>query len=49
MEQLAARRGVPLRLHTIIYKLVDELKDDLSRRLPPLVSENVLGENATLT
>uniref|UniRef100_A0A3Q3X0B7 Translation initiation factor IF-2, mitochondrial n=1 Tax=Mola mola TaxID=94237 RepID=A0A3Q3X0B7_MOLML len=42
VEQLAARRGVPLRLHTVIYKLVDELKDDLSGRLPPLVSENVL-------
>lgn len=47
IQQLAARRGVPLRLHNIIYKLIDELKDELSGKLPPLVSENVLGEENT--
>lgn len=48
IQQLAARRGVPLRLHNVIYKLIDELKDELSSKLPPLVSENVLGEATVL-
>lgn len=48
VQQLAARRGVPLRLHNIIYKLVDELKDELSAKLPPLVTENVHGEATVL-
>lgn len=47
IQQLAARRGVPLRTHAVIYKLIDELKDELSSKLPPLVSENVLGESVT--
>ncbi|XP_058495932.1 translation initiation factor IF-2, mitochondrial isoform X2 [Solea solea] len=42
--QLAARHGVPLRLHNIIYRLVDELKDELSGKLEPLRSQNVIGE-----
>ncbi|XP_030275144.1 translation initiation factor IF-2, mitochondrial [Sparus aurata] len=48
IQQLAARCGVPLRLHTIIYKLIDELKDELSSKLPPHVSENVIGEATVL-
>ncbi|XP_068558850.1 translation initiation factor IF-2, mitochondrial isoform X2 [Cebidichthys violaceus] len=49
VQQLAVRRGVPLRLHTIIYKLIDELKDELSGKLPPLLSENVVGEATVLS
>lgn len=48
IQQLAAKRGVPLRLHNVIYKLMDELKDELSSKLPPLLSENVLGEATVL-
>lgn len=48
IQQLAAKRGVPLRLHNVIYKLMDELKDELSSKLPPLLSENVLGEENPL-
>lgn len=48
MQQLAARKGVPLRLHNVIYKLIDELKDELSSKLPPLVSRNVIGEAKVL-
>lgn len=44
VRQLASRRDVPLRLHNVIYKLIDELKEELSGRLPPLLSENVVGE-----
>lgn len=48
VRQLASRRDVPLRLHNVIYKLIDELKEELSGRLPPLLSENVVGEAAVL-
>ncbi|XP_055365817.1 translation initiation factor IF-2, mitochondrial isoform X2 [Betta splendens] len=48
VRQLASKRGVPLRLHNIIYKLIDELKDELSSKLPPLVSERVVGEATVL-
>ncbi|XP_023286222.1 translation initiation factor IF-2, mitochondrial [Seriola lalandi dorsalis] len=48
VQQLAAKRGVPLRLHSVIYKLIDQLKDELSSKLPPLESENVIGEATVL-
>ncbi|KAK9541000.1 hypothetical protein VZT92_003414 [Zoarces viviparus] len=48
VQQLAARRGIPLRLHAVIYKLIDELKDELSSKLPPLLSENIVGEAMVL-
>lgn len=47
VQQLAAKHGVPLHLHAVIYKLIDELKNELSAKLPPLTSENVLGKFGT--
>lgn len=44
VQQAAAKRGVLLRLHSVIYKLMDELKEELSAKLPPLISKNVVGE-----
>ncbi|KAK1875894.1 Translation initiation factor IF-2 mitochondrial, partial [Dissostichus eleginoides] len=46
--QLAEKLCVPLRLHNIIYKLIDELKDELSSKLPPLKTENIVGEATVL-
>lgn len=49
VQQLAARRGVALRLHSVIYRLIHELQDELSSRLPPRRGERVVGEAAVLS
>lgn len=41
---MAAKKGIPLRLHRVIYKLIDELKDELSSKLTPSTEENIIGE-----
>ncbi|KAM3865324.1 translation initiation factor IF-2, mitochondrial [Diretmus argenteus] len=48
IQDVASRKEVPLKLHRIIYKLIDELKDELSSKLPPLLTENVVGEASVL-
>uniref|UniRef100_H3CLU2 Translation initiation factor IF-2, mitochondrial n=1 Tax=Tetraodon nigroviridis TaxID=99883 RepID=H3CLU2_TETNG len=48
VQQLAAKRGVPLHLHAVIYQLIHQLREELSARLPPLSSESVLGEATVL-
>ncbi|TNN30029.1 Translation initiation factor IF-2, mitochondrial [Liparis tanakae] len=49
VRQLAARLGVELRLHSVIYKMIDQLKDELSSRLPPATQERLVGEAAVLS
>ncbi len=44
VQQMAAKNGIPLRLHRVIYKLIDQLKDDLSSKLPPTTEENIIGK-----
>lgn len=44
VQQLAAKRGVPLHLHAVIYQLMEQLKEELSARLPPLTSESAVGK-----
>jgi len=36
---------VALRLHSVIYRLIHELQDELSSRLPPRRGERVVGES----
>lgn len=48
IQQLAMKKGVPLKMNSIIYKLIDDLKDELTSKLPPLVSENIMGEATVL-
>uniref|UniRef100_A0A672QY55 Mitochondrial translational initiation factor 2 n=1 Tax=Sinocyclocheilus grahami TaxID=75366 RepID=A0A672QY55_SINGR len=48
VQQMAAKKGIPLKLHRVIYKLIDELKDDLSSKLPPTTEENIIGSVTTL-
>lgn len=49
VQNLAVKRGVALHLHTIIYKLMEQLREELSSKLPPCVSETVIGESRTGT
>ncbi|XP_069023305.1 translation initiation factor IF-2, mitochondrial isoform X1 [Embiotoca jacksoni] len=48
LQQLAAKRSVPLRLHAIIYKLIEQLKEELSGKLPARISHNIVGEATVL-
>ncbi|KAA0713329.1 Translation initiation factor IF-2, mitochondrial [Triplophysa tibetana] len=48
VQQMAAKKGIPLRLHRVIYKLIDELKEDLSGKLTPVTEENIIGEASVL-
>ncbi|XP_013889741.1 translation initiation factor IF-2, mitochondrial [Austrofundulus limnaeus] len=48
IQQLAAKSGVTLHLHAVIYKLMEQLKDELSSKLPPVISQKVLGEATVL-
>lgn len=44
IAQLAEKAKVPIIDQNIIYRLVDEVKAELSKHLPPLVTQRVLGE-----
>ena len=44
IAQLAAHSKVAILDHNIIYRLVDDVKAELSKHLPPLVTQRVLGE-----
>ena len=44
IRQLAELKGVDIIDHSIIYRLVDDVKAKLSEKLPPNVTQKVLGE-----
>jgi translation initiation factor IF-2 len=44
IARIAADSKVGILDHNIIYRLVDEVKVELSKHLPPLVTQRVLGE-----
>jgi translation initiation factor IF-2 len=44
IKQLASRDKVPVRLYTVIYELLDDVKKELEDRLEPEIIENILGE-----
>lgn len=44
----AARIGVPVRSYSIIYKLLEDVKEQLSDMLPPIITQQVVGEAAVL-
>lgn len=44
----AARIGVPVRSYSIIYKLLEDVKDKLGDMLPPIITTQVVGEASVL-
>ncbi|KAM9315653.1 translation initiation factor IF-2, mitochondrial [Gastrophryne carolinensis] len=48
LQQLAAKKNVPIKLHKIIYHLVEDLKEELSSKLAPATEEIVKGEASVL-
>ncbi|NXJ93335.1 IF2M factor, partial [Corythaixoides concolor] len=48
IKRLAAKKGIKIKLHNVIYKLIEDLKDELNSRLPPSVVENTIGEASVL-
>ena len=43
VNRLAKQKGVDIRLYSIIYELLDELKDAMRGRLTPEIKEQILG------
>jgi translation initiation factor IF-2 len=41
---LAKREGIQIKLYTIIYELIDEVKDAMAGLLEPVLKEHVIGE-----
>lgn len=39
---------VPIKYHNVIYKLIDDIKEEINQRLPSLEIEEVLGEAKVL-
>ena len=44
VQKLARSKGVSVRFHNIIYKLMDDVREELTSRLPPRVVEEVVGQ-----
>lgn len=44
IKRLASRDKITIRLYKVIYELIDDAKEELSRLLAPEVKENKLGE-----
>ncbi|CAO3700918.1 unnamed protein product [Rhizopus stolonifer] len=44
----AARVGVPVKSYSVIYKLLEEVKNKLGDMLPPIITTQVVGEAAVL-
>ncbi|PYH82145.1 initiation factor 2 [Aspergillus uvarum CBS 121591] len=44
ITQMAESRGVAIKDHNVIYRLIDDVKATLSEHLPPLVTLRVTGE-----
>ncbi|CAI5771344.1 translation initiation factor IF-2, mitochondrial [Podarcis lilfordi] len=48
IQQLAAKKGIKLKMHKIIYRLVEDLQAELSSTLPCSLEEHVLGKAVVL-
>lgn len=43
IQQSAAKKGVKIKLHKIIYRLIEDVQEELSSRLPCAVEEHIIG------
>ncbi|XP_041038263.1 translation initiation factor IF-2, mitochondrial isoform X1 [Carcharodon carcharias] len=48
VQQMATKKGIKIKLHRVIYKLIDDLKDELSGKLPAALEENIIGTASVL-
>lgn len=48
VEDEVDKKGVPLKQYNVIYKLVDDVKEEINKRLPSKEVEEILGEAAVL-
>ncbi|XP_054584210.1 translation initiation factor IF-2, mitochondrial isoform X2 [Eptesicus fuscus] len=48
IQETAAKKGVKIKLHKIIYRLVEDLQEELSSRLPCIVEEHTVGSLTSL-
>ncbi|XP_035925764.1 translation initiation factor IF-2, mitochondrial isoform X1 [Halichoerus grypus] len=48
VQKSAAKKGVKIKLHKIIYHLIEDLQEELSSRLPCTVEEHPIGEASIL-
>ncbi|XP_060105347.1 translation initiation factor IF-2, mitochondrial [Heteronotia binoei] len=48
IQQLAAKKDIKIKIHNIIYRLIEDLQEELSCTLPRAVEEHIIGEAAVL-
>ncbi|NWJ10565.1 IF2M factor, partial [Crypturellus undulatus] len=48
IKKLAAKKGIKIKIHNIIYQLIEDVKQELNSRLPSSVVENTVGEASVL-
>ncbi|KAI4886611.1 hypothetical protein NFI96_012731, partial [Prochilodus magdalenae] len=48
IQDIAAKKHIPLKMHRVIYHLIEDLKEELSSKLPPTTEENIIGEASVL-
>ncbi|XP_036426469.1 translation initiation factor IF-2, mitochondrial isoform X3 [Colossoma macropomum] len=48
IQDIAAKKQIPLKMHRVIYHLIDDLKEELGSKLPPTTEEKIIGEASVL-
>lgn len=47
VQEMAAKKNIPLKMHNVIYHLIDDLKEELGSKLPAATEENIIGEQSS--
>ncbi|XP_036426468.1 translation initiation factor IF-2, mitochondrial isoform X2 [Colossoma macropomum] len=48
IQDIAAKKQIPLKMHRVIYHLIDDLKEELGSKLPPTTEEKIIGSLTAL-